>query len=427
MLLSFHEVVDGLTMNGAGSTPSVLRRKRYYYGCKDEIIRQLTELIGSGSFRITNYTEFWVTDGPKIRKVQSPSVFNRIGCNAIMRVVEKYVYRAVIPTSAASIKGRGMHHLHRKLQSDYSKDSTGNQYAYTADIRKFYESIDKDTMKRCIHSRIKDPVLLPMLDSFVDLMPRGLSIGLRSSQCFGNILLSDMDHRIKEREHCRYYYRYCDNITARASTKAELWKIRDAVHEELAKLGLEVKPDEAIRPVRTEGLDALGFVDYGTHCRIRKRTKQKFARHMAKVKSRKRRTALVGSFKGMAKWGDCAHLYKTLTGEYMRNFSEFGLVYQAADGKKRFGGEKVALKSLVNIPIIITDFEKDVKATYDGREKRLTLVSFQYEDGRAGKYFTEDQEQLFMLERLQQMNEIPFRTVIKPESYAPGKVKYKFT
>ena len=99
---AFDEVVSGLDGE---------ERRASYEARRKEIIDRLTSEIGSGTFRITEYEQFWVKDGPKIRLIQSPSVEDRVGCNAVMRVVEKYLYPSVIKTSAASIKGRGMHRL----------------------------------------------------------------------------------------------------------------------------------------------------------------------------------------------------------------------------------------------------------------------------------------------------------------------------
>lgn len=409
---AFDEVVGGLKP----------KRKEHYEKKRSSILEVLTERIRDGTFHVENYEEFWVQDGPKKRLIQSPTVVDRIGCNAIMRVVEKYVYPTTINTSAASIKGRGMHKLFRKVRSDIGHDFEGTKYYYKCDIKKFYQSIDQKQMKKVVRRYIKDKQLLPILDSFINLMPSGLSIGLRSSQCFGNILLSRLDHRMKENEHVRYYYRYCDDIVLLSNSKRRLWKWCTIIHEEAAKLGLEIKPDEAVRPTRV-GLDFLGYINYCTHSRLRKRTKQKAARKLSKVKSRKRRREIIGSFKGMAKWGDCCNLYKQLTGRYMKTFKELGLQYVAEDGKKRFGGKQVSLRTLTNIHIRVVDFEKDVTTENGPR----TVVSFQYDDGEMGKYFTADKQQLWYLEKIQSMGELPFETVIKSETYDRGKVRYMFT
>ena len=410
---AFDEVVGGLESK---------ERREHYEAQREGIISRLTAKIGSGTFRITHYEQFWVQDGPKRRLIQSPSVKDRIGCNAVMRVVEKYIYPTIIKTSAASIKGRGMHRLYRKMRTDVRHDREGTKYFYMCDIRKFYESVDQDLTFEILKGYIKDPVVLPMLESFIRLMPKGLSIGLRSSQCFGNMLLSKMGHRLKEKEGVRYLYIYCDDIRVYGATKKWLWHIRDIIHEEIESLGLEIKPSEAVKPT-TEGNDFLGYIDYGDHSRLRKRTKQKAARKLARIKSRKRRQKIIGSFKGMAKWGDCKHLYRTLTGKDMEEFKDFGLQYVADDGKKRFAGETIKLHQLTNMHISITDFEENV----DTANGKRTLVSFKYDNGTPAKYFTADKQQLYFLKRLSEMHKIPFGTVIKSESYGNGKVRYIFT
>jgi hypothetical protein len=410
---AFDEVVGGLRNK---------ERKAYYEAKRSRVIADLQALIVAGRFRVESYTEFEVKEGPKIRKVQSPSVKDRIGCNAIMRVVERYVYPMVIRTSAASIKGRGMHRLYRKVRTDIRHDKEGTRYYYKCDIRKFYQSIDQKVMWGVVLEYIKDPILLPMLKNLVEMMPEGLSIGLRSSQCFGNLLLARIDHLMKEKYHVRYYYRYCDDIVMMAATKRELWRLRNILHREVEALGLVIKPDEAIRPI-TEGLDFLGYVDDGSHTRLRKRTKQKAARKLAKVKSRKRRQEIIGSLKGMAKWGDCNNMYYKLTGRRMKSFKELGLQYVAEDGKKRFGGKQVTLRSLQNVHIKIVDFETEVP-TENGLR---TVVSFEYDNGDTGKYFTADKQQLWYLEKIREMDEFPFDTTIGSEVFGNGKVRYLFT
>lgn len=399
-----------------------MSRKERVRAKREELLTSVKRRISSGTFRIETFKEFWVHEGEKWRLIQSPTIEDRIGINAIVRVLEKHIYPTIVLTSGASIKGRGTHWLYRKMRSDVRHDKDGTRYYYQCDIRKFYQSVNQELMKRVLRRYVKDKWLLPMLDSFVELLENGISIGLRSSQFYGNILLSRLDHRMKEQEHCRYYYRYCDDIVILASNKKQLWHWRNVVHEEIAKLGLELKPSEAVRPTET-GIDFLGYVDDGEHTRLRKRTKQNAARKLHKVRSRKRRQEIIGSLKGMTKWGDCGHLYKTLTGRRMTSFKDLGLRYVAEDGKKRFPGKQVTLRSLTNIHIKIEDFETDVE-TQNGKR---TVVSFSYDNGEKGKYFTADKEQLYYLTEAEKMKEIPFDTTIVAVVFGNGKVRYTFS
>lgn len=402
------------------------KRKAIYEKNREKIISKLQDEIKTGKFRIKHYKEYEVKDGRKKRRIQSPIVRERIGCNAIMRVVERFVYPTVIKTSAASIKGRGMHKLSKKIRRDIENDRDGTRYYYQSDIHKFYESICQIKMIRCIERYIKDKELLPILRSFITLMEHGLSIGLRSSQCYGNLYLSIVDHYMKEVIGVKYYYRYCDDIVMLAGSKKELWRYRNALWEQIEKLDLEIKPNEAVRPI-SEGIDFLGFVYDGEKARIRKHTKQKNARALKRVKSRKRRQRIIGSFKGMAKWGDCKNLFYRLTGEKMKDFKEFNLQYVAEDGKKRFAGQKVSQSKLVNLELAIEDFEIDVQ-TPNGKR---TVVSFTYlsgpMQGQKAKYFTDDKQQLQFLQKIQEMGGLPFKTTLQMDSEAGAITKYIFT
>lgn len=404
-------------------------RRTRYYERRDEIVARLTQEIADGSFRITSYREMLVTDGPKQRLVQSPQVEKRIGCNAIMRIVEDKLYPSVIRTSAASIPGRGMHRLFAKMRRDIENDRTGTRYYWKGDIRKFYESILQPLVWESIQRKVKDHVLLPMLYNFITMMAHGLSIGLRSSQFYGNFLLSPVDHHFKDVLGVRYYYRYCDDIVILAPSKQALWMLRDIMHEQVAKLGLQIKPNESVRPV-ADGIDFLGFVYDGHKALLRKRTKQKAARRLRKVRSRRRRQEIVGSLKGMAKWGDCKHLYKKLTGKNMESFSEAseqmkrdGINYTGKDGKRILSGILENLRTLVNMHITIVDFEADVPTKNGPRY----IVQFQKDDGTLCKYLTNDSEQKFWLEEMRKSGKIPFDCKISPQYFGQGKVRYMFT
>ena len=356
-----------------------------------------------------------------------------------MVIIEKYTYTTLIKNTAASIPGRGMHWLHHIVETDVKEVPELTQFYYQCDIYHYYDSIEQWRMKALIREYISDEVLLPMLDNFIELLPDGLSKGLRSSQCFANLFLCKIDHIMSEVV-CSYelentdgtfevrplYYRYCDDIVIFASTKKELWRLRNILIAHIESIGLRVKPNEAVRPLDDYGLDYLGYVNYRSHSLIRKRTKQRAARHLAKVKSRKRRQSIIGSFKGMACHADCKHLYYILTGDKMKKFGEMGVTYTPKDGKKRFPGNTVRLAGVQNIAIEVHDFQSDMKTPHgDGRY----LVSFKYKDsGEWAKFFTASEEMKNILDQISDIEDgFPFETTIKSERFDGNKVKYSFT
>lgn len=413
------------------------KQRKRYQPCREEYVKRLKEEISVGAFRVTKFRHLHVNDCYKERDVQAPQVYDRVGCHAIMVVVERYTYPTLINNTAASIKGRGMHWLHHIIEDDMRTNGDNMRYYYQCDIVHYYDSISQDLMKAEIRKYIGDPLLLPMLDNFISILPNGLSKGLRSSQCFANLFLSPLDHYINtivptytifidgiETTRC-LYYRYCDDFVVFAKTKKELWQIRDAIVEELGKLSLYVKPNEKIAPIEC-GLDYLGYVNYGTHSLIRKRIKQKFARRITRVKSRKRRQELIGSFKGMAIHASCNHLFYKLTHHQMKKFSEMGVTYTPADGKKRFPGKVMRLSSLQNKTLEIHDYESEMTTSHGGDRY---LVSFRdTQTGEWGKFFTSSEEMKNILDQISDMEDgFPFETIIESDIFDGNKVKYKFT
>lgn len=414
------------------------KQKAKYRPQREAICGRLQKELADGTFRIGEFRDMEVTDGPKVRQVQAPRVYGRIGCHAVMVVVERYVYPTLIKNTAASIKGRGMHWLHHIEEADTHNAPEKTKYYYQCDIRHFYDNIPQERMKALIREYICDRTVLPMLDSFIELIGKGLSKGLRSSQCMANLYLSSVDRRMQE-EAERYtltdedgeekerllYYRYCDDMVLKAGDKKTLWRLRDILVEEVEALGLSIKQSEAVRPM-SEGLDFLGYVDYGTHSLLRKRTKQNAARKLARVKSRKRRQTVIGSFKGMACHADCKHLFFVLTGQRMRKFGEMGITYTPKDGKKRFAGRTMRLSSIQNKTVEIHDYETGMNTRHgDGRY----LVSFRdVQSGEWGKFFTASEEMQDMLDQAGAMDGgLPFETVIVSETFDNGKMKYRFT
>ena len=284
---------------------------------REKVISELTAAIKNGSFQLGGYHETEIKEYGKSRILQILSMYDRIAVYAVMNVVDRHLQKRYIRTTGASIKRRGTHDLMHCIRTDLQKDPECTLYAYKFDIRRFYDNVRQDFVMWCFRRVFKDERLLVLLERFVTLLPEGISFGLRSSQGAGNLLLSVfLDHYLKDRYGVRYYYRYCDDGLVLGKTKAELWKIRDVIHGQMEKIDLEIKPNERVFPVE-EGIDFLGYVIRPDYVRLRKRIKQKFARKMHEVKSRKRRRELIASFYGMTKHADCNKLFRNIFNKTM--------------------------------------------------------------------------------------------------------------
>ena len=401
------------------------RQGRWLLAHRDEMIRDLTERIASGTFTVKDYREREIVEGGKLRKIQVLPMYDRIGVHAVMNVVDRHMRKRFIRTTSASIKERGMHDLLAYIRRDLEEDPDGTRYCYKFDISKFYDNVQPDFVMYCVKRIFKDKRLIALLDGFVRMMPSGISIGLRSSQGLGNLLLSVfLDHYLKDMYGVRHFYRYCDDGVVLGKSKAELWLVRDVVHELVDHIDLEVKANERVFPV-SEGIDFLGYVIYSSkHVELRKRIKQKMARKMHEVRSRKRRRELIASFYGMAKHANCNMLFNKLTGKQMKSFKDLKVAYKPEDGKKRFSGAVVSIRELVNLPIVVKDFETGIK-TEQGEDRCIVAIE---QNGEPKKFFTNSEEMKNILAQIREMPDgFPFETTIKTETFGKGRTKYVFT
>lgn len=401
------------------------RQGRYLLAHREEVIAELTAKLADGSFRLGSYHERIICENGKVRHLQILSMYDRIAVYAVMNVVDQYLHKRYIRTTGASIKKRGTHDLRKCMQLDMDNDPEGTRYCYKFDVKHFYDNTKPEFVMWCFRRVFKDKTLLSLLDHFLHLLPEGISFGLRSSQASGNLLLSVfLDHFLKDKYGIKYFYRYCDDGVVLCGHKQKNWLARNIVHEQIGEIDLEIKKNERVFP-SAQGIDFLGYVTFnGSYSLLRKRVKKKYARKLHKVKSRKRRRELIASFYGMAKHACCRNLFYKLTGKKMKSFKDLNVAYKPEDGKKRFAGAVVSIRELVNIPIIVKDFETGIK-TEQGEDRCIVSIEM---NGEARKFFTNSEEMKNILAQIKEVPDgFPFETTNKTEVFGKGRTKYVFS
>lgn len=423
-IVEYGNMSDSFDQVLRGTVRKQCREGKELLAHREEVIANLQREIADGTFTVTEYRERDIYEYGKHRRLQIVAMDRRIGCNAIMNVVDKHLHARYIRTSGASIKRRGTHDMMLQV-SRVLKDNPHIRYAYQYDIRHFYDNVVHKVAKDAFAHVFKDKILLKILGSLIDMLETGISFGLRISQATGNLILSiHLDHHLKDEMGVKHYFRYCDDGLVLAESKAELWLIRDAIHEMLEAIGLEIKPNERVFPV-SEGIDFVGYKIYPDHVLLRKRIKKKFAAKIKKIKSRKRRHELIASFYGMTKHADCANLNNKLIGvETMKSFKDLKVTYHPANGQKYFPGDTISIRDLVNLEIIVHDFQLGVK-TREGEDRCVVSIEM---GGQMKKFITNSDEMKNVLSQIGEMEDgFPFETTIKAQSFGNGKTKYVFT
>ncbi len=315
-------------------------------------LSMLKTKLENGTYRTSEYHIFkMVTDNGKEREIyRLPYYPDRIMQHAVMNILSPLFVGMFIRDTYSCIQGRGIHDGVKRLSKVLYTDPGNTQYCLKLDIKKFYPSVDNDILKMLLRRKFKDSRLLSVLDEVID-SAKGLPIGNYLSQYLANFYLTYFDHWLKEKAGVKYYFRYCDDMVILSNDKEYLHVICNKIDAYLSeKLNLTLKGNYQVFPVASRGIDFLGYVFYHDKIRLRKSIKKNFARKM-RTKSQSKKTQVIGSYKGWCKYGNCANLYKKITG--MKLFSELGIKVDQIP----MAGEKIKINRVVNKQIEVVDFE----------------------------------------------------------------------
>lgn len=107
-----------------------------------------------------------------------------------------------------------MERLSGFLREFYRKHGTDG-YFLKCDIRKFFDNIDHEILKRKLQKVFKEGKMLSLfyqiIDSYEKSPGKGLPLGNQTSQWFAIYYLDGLDRLIKEKLQIRYYSRYMDD------------------------------------------------------------------------------------------------------------------------------------------------------------------------------------------------------------------------
>ena len=112
-------------------------------------------------------------------------------------------------------------------------DVIGEGYFLRCDIRKYFDCIDHEILKRKLQKDFQEPELLNLLykiiDSYEKTPEKGLPLGNQTSQWFAIYYLDGFDRLIKESLHIRFYSRYMDDCVLIHEDKSylsySLWRM----------------------------------------------------------------------------------------------------------------------------------------------------------------------------------------------------------
>ena len=147
---------------------------------KEEYIMLLYEQLKTKKYKHGGYTTFYVTES-KVRKIEKSKYIDRIVHRWLVdNFLEEAFVKQFITTSYACLKNRGMHKACLEVQKTmkHCKRIWENYYILKMDVRKYFDSIDKNILLNILKRKIKDKNLLWLINEilFAQKREKGLEI-----------------------------------------------------------------------------------------------------------------------------------------------------------------------------------------------------------------------------------------------------------
>jgi RNA-directed DNA polymerase len=200
-------------------------------------LKALQDELEAGTYQPRPYFKF-VVHAPKKRDIYAPAFRDCVVQYAIYTVMMPIFEKTFIAQSFACRVGLGTH-----AAADYAQQALRrarpNTYTLQLDIKKFFYSIDRPTLKKILERKIKDKKMINLMMLFANYPePTGIPIGNLLSQMYALIYMNPVDQYIKrELKPSAGYCRYVDDFLLFGLTRSEALahriKITEFVNDEL--------------------------------------------------------------------------------------------------------------------------------------------------------------------------------------------------
>ncbi len=264
---------------------------------------ELHDELVSGAYAPGRSICFVVTH-PKPREVWAADFRDRIVHHLLYNRISLRFYARFTADTCACIPGRGTLYAARRLEHQVRSITRNWQrpaFYLKCDLANFFVSIDKHVLRAQLARLVTEPWWLRLTDTVLMHDPRGdvelrgqarllglvpphkslfnapaghgLPIGNLSSQFFANVLLNDLDQRVKHRLQAPHYVRYVDDfILLHESTAWLNAALADVTAWLPEQLHLQLNPRKTILQPVDRGVDFVGHVVKPWHRTTRRGT-----------------------------------------------------------------------------------------------------------------------------------------------------------
>ena len=224
----------------------------------------------------------FVIKDPKTRIISKSDFRDRIVHHAICNLIEPTFDKSFIFDSYANRKGKGTLKAIQRFEQfkrKVSKNNSKNSFVFKADIKHYFENINRDILLMQIKSKIQNPNLLRLIQLILNnhQHKKGMPLGNLTSQFFANIYLDKLDQYVKHKLKVRYYIRYVDDFIILDNSKQKLEALMININNFLIK-HLEIQLHSAkskVIPINN-GIQFLGYRIFPNHKLLKKPNIRKF-------------------------------------------------------------------------------------------------------------------------------------------------------
>ena len=250
---------------------------------EDEFVSNIQSWLKSGAWCPPFFHKAKViNDGIQAKKriIVCPDFDEHVVHHAILQVCKPIFISRFYKHSYSSIPGYGGTENMIKYIRHIFKDKNPRNYKYFVklDIKKFFDSVNPDTVYDVLKRIIRDKKVLELFKRILTFNNRcneeaniniwgGIPIGLYASQWFANILLTPLDNKIKGfgKDIVPYYIRYNDDMLLFGPNKRKLNKVVLAIINHVLSIGLELKHEPQIHKTTLNKINFVGAqIDFTT-------------------------------------------------------------------------------------------------------------------------------------------------------------------
>ena len=310
LLLAWQEFLSGKKMR-----KDVLEFERNLMGN----IIAFHQTLDARAYKHSPYQAFNISD-PKPRNIHKAAVKDRLLHHALYRQLYPFFDRTFIADSYSCRLNKGTHKAVERFHAfsrKVSRNDTRTVWVLKCDIRKFFASVDQETLLYIVRRYIPDKDIVSVLSEIVSSFHstqkgRGLPLGNLTSQLLVNIYMNEFDQFVKHALKVKYYIRYADDFVFLSDDKQCLEDILPKISRFLKeKLKLLLHPDKVFIKTLASGVDFLGWVHFPDHRVIRTVTKRRMYKRITEMEGKEE---TVQSYLGLLSHGNTAKIKNVVLG-----------------------------------------------------------------------------------------------------------------